>query len=89
MGQTSNCMESFGSVFPGSSGTQGNGNGHDRSTGHTRRQVQPSLSTFNVGIKPKDPPVYHGRPNEDIDTWLAKVGDFLYLTEANEQQQVA
>ena len=28
-------------------------------------------------------------PHEDIDTWLAKVGDFLYLTEANDRQQVA
>ena len=27
--------------------------------------------------------MFHGRANEDVDTWLAKVGDFLYLTEAN------
>ena len=46
-------------------------------------------STFNIGIKPKEPPVFYGRANEDIDTWLAKVGDFIYLTEANERQQVA
>ena len=26
---------------------------------------------------------------EDVDTWLAKVEDFLYLTEANPYQQVA
>ena len=84
MGKTSNCRESFGSVFPGISGTQGNGNGRDEGVGHRRRQVQPQSSTFNVGIKPKDPPIYHGRANEDINTWLAKVGDFLYLTKANE-----
>ena len=33
--------------------------------------------------------MFYGRANEDIDTWLAKVGDFIYLTEANERQQVA
>ena len=49
--------------------------------------MQPA--TFNIGIKPKEPPVFYGRANEDIDTWLAKVGDFIYLTEANERQQVA
>ena len=48
-----------------------------------------SQSTFNIGIKPKDPPYFNGRANEDVDTWLAKVGDFLYLTEANNRQQVA
>ena len=46
-------------------------------------------STFNIGIKPKDPPFFHGRATEDVDTWIAKVGDFLYLTEANPRQQVA
>ena len=89
MGQTSTRRESFGSVFPGSSGTQGNGNGREGSTGPTRRPMPMSTSTFNIGIKPKDPPVFHGRATDDIDTWLAKVGDFLYLTEANERQQVA
>ena len=89
IGQTSTRRESFGSVFPGSSGTQGNGNGREGSTGQTRRPMPMSTSTFNIGIKPKDPPVFHGRATDDIDTWLAKVGDFLYLMEANERQQVA
>ena len=54
------------------------------------RGVQGSgTSTFNIGIKPKDPPFFHGRANEDVDMWIAKVGDFLYLTEANSRQQVA
>ena len=48
-----------------------------------------SSSTFNLGIKPKDPPIFHGRASEDVDTWIAKVSDFLYLTEANSRQQVA
>ena len=84
--QTSTRRESFGSVFPGSSGTQGNGNG---GTSPRRRNAPASSSTFNIGIKPKDPPYFNGRANEDVDTWLAKVGDFLYLTEANNRQQVA
>ena len=86
IGQTSARRESFGSVFPGSSGTQGNGNG---GTGPRGRNVPPQSATFNIGIKPKDPPYFNGRANEDVDTWLAKVGDFLYLTEANNRQQVA
>ena len=45
--------------------------------------------TFQLGIKPKDPPVFHGRANEDVMTWLSKLQDFLYLTEANPHQQVA
>ena len=47
------------------------------------------MATFNIGIKPKEPPVFHGRANEDVNTWLAKVGDFMYLTKANDRQQVA
>ena len=46
-------------------------------------------STFQLGIKPKDPPVFHGRANEDVSTWISKVQDFLYLTKANSRQQVA
>ena len=46
-------------------------------------------STFNMGIKPKDPPSFHGRANEDVSTWVAKVTDFLYLIRANPRQQVA
>ena len=64
--------ESFGSIFPGSSGTGGNGNGGNISYG----QPQTSLcsTTFNIDIKPKEPPIFYGRASEDIDTWLAKVG---------------
>ena len=84
--------ESFGSVFPGSDGNGGNGDGRRDSvgmTGEARRARTTQPATFNIGIKPKEPPVFNGRANEDIDTWLAKVGDFIYLTEANERQQVA
>ena len=90
--QQSSRRDSFGSVFPGSSGTGGNGNGDGDILGmrepSPRTRTMPP-ATFNIGIKPKEPPVFYGRANEDIDTWLAKVGDFIYLTEANERQQVA
>ena len=46
-------------------------------------------STFNIGIKPKDPPSFHGPANEDVSTWVAKVTDFLYLIGANPRLQMA
>ena len=58
-------------------------------TGNTQQHMMNQQATFNIGIKPKEPPILHGRANEDVDTWLAKVGDFIYLTEANDRQQVA
>ena len=90
--QQSGRRESFGSVIHGSSGNGGNGDGRRESlgmTGEARRNRTTQPATFNIGIKPKEPPVFNGRANEDVDTWLAKVGDFIYLTEANERQQVA
>ena len=90
--QTETRRVSFGSVFPGSSVSGGNGRGNGNSGGldlHSTRVPHGSGSTFQIGIKPKDPPIFYGRANEDVDTWIAKVGDFLYLTEANPRQQVA
>ena len=83
--QSSERRVSFGSVFLGSSG-DGNGNGEGRgSFGIPQLQVAHGSrnATFNIRIKPKGPPVFHGRANEDVDTWVSKVGDFLHLTEAN------
>ena len=61
-------------------GWQGsNGNGSNQTGG----------ATFNVTIKPRDPPAFHGRATEDVITWLSKVEDFFYLTGATSQQQVA
>ena len=40
-------------------------------------------------VKPKDPPVFHGRVSDDVVTWTSKVQDFFYLTEAGGVQQVA
>ena len=46
-------------------------------------------SAFTVQVKPKDPPIFHGRVSEDVVTWTSKVQDFFYLTEAGDAQQVA
>ena len=85
--------ESFGSTIAGSSGTGGNGNG-GRGHGYTgvsgiTTPALPIASVFKMDIKPKEPPVFRGTAAEDVDTWLAKVEDFIYLTEANTRQQVA
>ena len=92
-GPQGNRRVSFGSVFDASSGQGGGNNGNDGNGGTIgSRTIQVQLQgalTFNLGIKPKDPPVFHGRANEDVSTWVAKVLDFFYLTEATPRQQVA
>ena len=89
--------DSFGSVFLGStvttrqSGDGNSSNGQSRFLGGNPASwnTRNVTSTFQLGIKPKDPPVFHGSANEDVSTWISKVQDFLYLTEANFRQQVA
>ena len=54
-----------------------------------RRTPSSTRMIFNMEIKPKGPPSFSGRIEEDVDTWLAKIEDFIYLTEANKRQQVA
>ena len=81
------CKECFGSIFPGSRGTGGNGDGGNLT--HGQPQTSRCSTTFNIDIKPEEPPIFYGRASEDIDSWLAKVGDFIYLTEAKDRQQVA
>ena len=39
-------------------------------------------ATFNVTIKQRDPPAFHGRATDDVIKWLSKVDDFFYLTSA-------
>ena len=83
---------SFGSTFAGSSGTGGNGGGGNGTAG-VGGAIPPTLPTtaamFRMDIKPKEPPIFRGTAQEDVDSWLAKVEDFIYLTEANMRQQVA
>ena len=89
--------DSFNSVFPegigtiGQSGDGNSSNGQSRFLGGnpTSWNIRNVTSTFQLGIKPRDPPVFHGRENEDVSTWISKVQDFLYLTKANSRQQVA
>ena len=83
---------SFGSVFDGSSGVDGGGNDDDNTGGMMEvgtRQQQQMGATFNLEIKPKDPPMFYSRATEDVSTWISKVSDFFYLTRATEHQQVA
>ena len=91
-GPQGNRRVSFGSVFDASSGPGGNGNndGNSGTLGYITVPAQPQgTSTFNLGIKPKYPPMFYGRANEDVSTWVAKLSDFFYLTEATPRQQVA
>ena len=68
----------------------GNGNGSTQSSFNmTPSMPSPSTSTFNIAIKPRDPPAFHGKATEDVTTWLSKVEDFFHLVGANPQQQVA
>ena len=82
---------SFGSTFAGSSGTGGNGGGGNGTVGvgGVLPSVMPTSAVFKMDLKPKEPPIFRGTATEDVDTWLAKVEDFIYLTEANTRQQVA
>ena len=50
---------------------------------------QTSGQTFTFQVKPKDPPMFCGRVEEDVTTWTAKVQDFFYLMDAGDVQQVA
>ena len=52
-------------------------------------QQQRAGQAFTVQVKPKDPPVFRGRVEDDVTTWTAKVQDFFYLTDAGDVQQVA
>ena len=78
---------SFGSAFTGSSGINGGGNDdHNEGTfDRDVRQQQQSGATFNLEIKPKDPPMFYSRATEDVSTWISKVSDFFYLTGATER----
>ena len=42
-----------------------------------------------VQLKPKEPPVFLGRVDDDVHTWLTMVADYLDVSGANEVQRVA
>ena len=52
-------------------------------------QQQRSGQGFTFQVKPKDPPMFRGRVEDDVTTWTAKVQDFLYLADISDVQQVA
>ena len=89
VGQTSARRESFGSVFPGSSRTQVNGNGREGSTGPTRRHVPMTASTLILASNRRIRQSFMAGATDDVEYMAGQVGDFLYLTEANDKQQVA
>ena len=53
------------------------------------QRQQTAVQAFTFQVKPKDPPMFHGRVDEDVITWTTKVQDFFYLTDAGDVQQVA
>ena len=73
----------------GSSGINGGGDDahndeHDETLERGGTQQGQSGATFNLEIKPKDPPIFYGRGTEDVSTWISKVADFFYLTGATD-----
>ena len=54
-----------------------------------RRTPSSPRMIFNMEFKGKGPPSFSGKVEEDVDSWLAKIEDFIYLTEVNKRQQVA
>ena len=80
-------------IFPGAGGSSNGSNGGNGPSFPPWSYGSPSQqnrgSAFTVQVKPKDPPIFHGRVSEDVVTWTSTVQDFFYLTEAGDAQQVA
>ena len=72
-----------------SSGPNGGGTPPFSSFNAGSQNQQRQGQAFTVQVKPKDPPVFRGRVEDDVTTWTAKVQDFYYLTDASDVQQVA
>ena len=49
-------------------------------------QQQRAGQGFTFQVKPKDPPMFRGRADDDVTTWTAKVQDFLYLADISDVQ---
>ena len=44
---------------------------------------------FDISLKPKDPPTFAGKPNEDVEVWVQQVENFLLLIGGSDPMQVA
>ena len=71
-----------------SSGPNGGGTPPFPSYAGSHQQQRPGQA-FTIQVKPKDPPVFRGRVEDNVTTWTAKVQDFFFFTDAGDVQQVA
>ena len=79
---------SFGSLFDGSSGVNGGGNDDDNTGGLMEvgtRQQQQTGATFNLEIKPKDPPIFMAGLQKMYQRGSPRSLIFFYLTGATER----
>ena len=44
---------------------------------------------FDLSVKPRAPPVFSGKPNEDVEIWIQQVDNFLSLIGGPDRMQVA
>jgi len=57
-----------------------------------RQASTPGSSTgprLQIQMRPKEPPVFTGRKDQDVDTWLHQVEDYFELTKPSDQDGVA
>ena len=57
-------------------------------TGSSRGEARGS-GIFDVQIKPKDPPTFSGRTNDDPEVWVGQVSNFFRLVGGPPRKQVA
>ena len=78
---------------------QGNGQGNGRGNGHGFRPpnlnrsgnqtIPPSQIFPTTTWRPKEPPVFHGKPGEDVHNWIAIVRNYFAFMQGFPQQEVA
>lgn len=59
--------------------------------GHSHAQPQTSPPAQSIGVqwRPKEPPIFFGRANEDADTWTYIVSNDFAFMNGTPQQEVA
>ena len=67
------------SAGPGHPGPSGN-------PGHTGTVAQGPV--FHITMKPKEPPIFCGKTNEDVESWIYMVSAYFRTVAAPEQQKV-